>query len=268
LEKNLEILGFWVYLVDLVNFVLVMRIFILYGIWGLVLGLIRKALGIFISINKLMQIWKDLSTGKFYTFDLSQGTSSPSNRFGNSPSKFVPYTSGYPRTLSPTPAHSDLAYSVQPSKFDGYSQFPRPRVSSSLNNPLTDSVSKVKVARDLHEFKEVAKPLKHLTLSAVYDKSITPPKIKVNKRYNESNIFDRVDELEKLRNSYNNLTKDIKTVDFLSKKLIQDKETFKPFRKKAKKIERRKMKGYFMNQFLTGGQLAEKERERRLIERI
>jgi hypothetical protein len=204
-----------------------------------------------------MQVWKDLSTGKFYTLDLTQGTQSPSNRFGGSPSKFIPYTSGYPRTFSPNPVTQDLLYSVQPSKFDGYSQFPRPRVSVSLNNPLIDISKKVKTSKDL---KEVPKPLKHLTISAVYDKSITPPKLKQSKRFNERPSLDFSGELEKLKSSSKNITKEVKTVDYFSKQLIKDKETFKPFTKKMKKMERRKLKGYFMKEFFTGGQLHEIEK--------
>ena len=196
-----------------------------------------------------MQVWTDLDTGKTYKIDPVQGTQSPSNRFGKSPSKFTAYTSGFPRTLSQSPLRPDHVYSVQPSKFDGYSQFPRPLLLH-VQSP-TQSSNKLPTIR---------KQLTHLTPSAVYDKSITPPKLKKTYKSFDSPILTISEELQSLRKSANTKSKDIKTVEELGRILNIDKEKFRPYVKKKSREERRKLKGYFMKEFLNGVDLYEKER--------
>lgn len=199
-----------------------------------------------------MQVWTDISTGRSYNLDTVKGVQSPSDRFGNKPCKFMPYASGYPRALSQSPTRFDQIYSVQPSKFDGYSQFPRPRVSSPAHSlpPIDKSC----------EVSNRPKHLNHLTRSAVYDKSITPPKLKYKHKSIDFSIITIAEELEHLKKSSNTMSKEIKTIDALDRQLKQDKDTFKPYIKKESLEERRKLKGYFMKNFLTGVDLYEKER--------
>lgn len=193
-----------------------------------------------------MQVWTDLNTGKTYTIDTVQGTQSPSNRFGKAPSKFTAYTSGYPRTLSQSPLRPDHLYSVQPSKFDGYSQFPRPLLPSP--------------SQSSNKLPTIRKQLTHLTPSAVYDKSITPPKLKKTYKSIDSSIATITEELKNLKKSNETKSKEIKTVEELGRILMEDKEKFKPYVKKKTREERRKLKGYFMKEFLSGVDLYEKER--------
>ncbi|OMJ75577.1 hypothetical protein SteCoe_25275 [Stentor coeruleus] len=212
-----------------------------------------------------MEIWKDLTTGKYYTLDEKSGSDNQSNRYGGPTTKFIPYKSGYPRALSLTPLAAENIYSVQPHKFDGYSQFPRPKVISSLKEPYTNTFINKKIK--IQDLVKIPMPLKHLSMSAVYDKSITPPKLKFNNKHSIDLMQSPKETLEYIKQTelLSKRTSEIKTVIDLNKKLLKDRKTFKPYVPKLAKEERRKMKGYFMKDFITSGQLMEKEKEMRKI---
>ena len=206
-----------------------------------------------------------MDKGKYFMLNAGSGIHSPSNRYGGSPRKFVPYVSGFSHNISPSPIPVDNIYAIQPHKFDGYSQFPRPKVNSSLAIPYADTFNN-KRKKSPNDLTKIPTPLKHLSLSSVYDKNITPPKFRRNFKRSILNLDTSSQSIEKLKTSFEKKPKkEIKTAIDLENKLMNDDKNFKPFSPMIEKEERTKMKGYFMRDFTTSNELYEKEKAIRQI---
>ena len=205
-----------------------------------------------------MEIWKDLNTGKYYVLNDASGIQNSSNRYGGSTHKFIPYNSGFPHKIQPSDPPKDNLYSVQPKKFDGYSQFPRPRIKSSISIPYVDKfiIKKTKIPNDINK---IPQPLRHLSLSAVDDKSITPPKHRPN--INRGSVMEMPNQsIQDLKATLQKQEKrELKTFVELSNKLKHDIKFFQPYTPKVIKEEKRKLKGFFMNEYPTSGELFQKD---------
>lgn len=206
-----------------------------------------------------MEVWKSMNTGKYYLLDSISGEQTPSDRYGSHPKKFVPYCSGYFHEPSGTSIPLDKIYSVQPNKFDGYSQFPRPKIKVLSESPYINSFM-IRKKKLLNNLPTISKPLEHLSLSAIYDHTVRSPKPKKKtKKYNESSESSQ--SIEDIKASLSKKPeKQLTTVIQLNDKLKYERENFKPFAEKVFNEQRRKLKGYFMGEFKNSGDLAQKEK--------
>ena len=209
------------------------------------------------KIKVLMEVWKDMSTGKYQVLNLESGKHSPSDKYGKPPSKFLFYHSGYTHELSGSSLPYENIYSVQPNKFDGYSQFPRPLVKSSFNTPYANTFLKEKIKK----LEKIPTPLPHLSLSVIVDRSVNSPKLRKNFKYSIEKFRQDDQTIDQIKSSFNKKPQvEIVTIKELKNKLNFEKINSKPFVPKIYKEERRKLKGFFMKEFVTSGELFEKEK--------
>lgn len=208
-----------------------------------------------------MEIWNDLETGKYYVIGEKKTGNRESNRFGSALLKFSPYGSGFPHKLNGSPLPIENLYTVQPKRFDGYSQFPRPLIHPSNSNSSVNAKRKKKNLSTPESFAN--QPLKYLSVSVVHDQTISRIKLRKNNRISTRTIDQSSLSIEKLKASFMKETKkDLKTLKDLSRKLREDIEKSKPFCQKLFKNEEKiRLKGFFMNEYPTHGDLFEKEQK-------
>ena len=111
-----------------------------------------------------MQLWEDVDRQKFFVFDAESGSRSACDKFGLFPKTFTPYKSGFTKSVTARMMSPDFNYRVQPKKFDGYFQCPRP-------SGLVPSKTRVRLADDV---KTLPKPTNFLQFSTVYDGGQSP----------------------------------------------------------------------------------------------
>lgn len=205
-----------------------------------------------------MELWQDFQSGKFYSINKNSGKQSPSNRFGSEKNRFVPYSSGFshsPQKLSTEPENPNKTsklYAVQPEKFDGYCQYPRPLQKATSNRSpfIRSNVASAKLL--IKQKEKIPTPLKFLELSQ--NRSLAP-------QTSASLPVQNFKTLEDFKNLYEEKQfKEMKTVSDLSIRMETEKSNKSGFIRPKTKTLRRKLKGFFLKDFKTGAELSKEEK--------
>jgi len=199
-----------------------------------------------------MEVWKDYQTGKYFSIDNNSGNQSPSNRYGAEQTVFKANSTGFPHILKVKESPIDRLYTVQPKNFDGYCQFPRPcQNSSAIQTPYVRKWIKTSKVYIKDEAK-IPKPLNFLNISQ--RKSFSPQRTH-NSMYNSLPVAD----LSTIQDIKMSLVKpplrDLRTATDLSKTLEKEKKNSTGYIMPKSKIKRRKLKGFFLKEFKTSGEL-------------
>ena len=206
-----------------------------------------------------MEVWKDYQTGKYYKIDENTGKQSPSNRFGGEKTYFTAYSTGFPHILPAKPVPVDRMYSVQPHKFDGYCQFPRPSEKFPTNpSPYVRKLVKPSKVY-IKEESKIPVPLNFLNFSQSQNRSVSPRRSA--HQICHSLPASELNTLEDIKSSLvKKPLKDLRTVTDLSIKLESEKQNSKGYVRPRSKVLRRKLKGFFLKDFKTSGELFNTER--------
>lgn len=208
-----------------------------------------------------MELWKDIQASTFYMIDKMTGLQFNCDKFGSPPCTFKPYETGFNSQRSNYTLQPDDTYRVQPKKFDGYFQCPRPSSHiTEVRRPYTSNTKRYIPKRLTDDITKLPRPVASLSFSKVYNthgaSTVRHERPKLD-----------LPEVQKLtiqdvKNSQvSSPPKDIKTAAELLSKNQKEKETMKGNQIKKTKQERRKMKGFFMVDFQTGHDLFRKEKQ-------
>lgn len=201
-----------------------------------------------------MEIWKDYQTGQYYSLDTIEGRQSPSNRFGKEKKIICPYEAGYFHKMNPRVFPIDNFLAIQPKKFDGYCQFPRPYEKSSVGVPYTKTQSKSPKYSRISDQSKIPHPLEFLSISDFKNKSKISPVSRMPKRSSFREI--KCESLENLKKPRDYTITEVKTVKHLNAKKMIESEILKKRNKTNKpKDARQKMKGFFFTKFKTNSDL-------------
>jgi hypothetical protein len=204
-----------------------------------------------------MEVWQDYQTGKFFSVNKQSGRQSPSNRFGSEKSSFSPYSTGFSRLFQGKDKDIDKVdrvYAVQPEKFDGYCQYPRPLQKATSNRSpfVRSNVASSKLL--IKQKEKIPVPLKYMELSQ--NRSFTSSKNNCTSSLPARN-FKTLEDL-KTQEKSQPLT-EMKTVSDLSQNLEIEKRNKSGYLKSKPKTQRRRLKGYFFKQFKTSAELSKEE---------
>jgi hypothetical protein len=199
-----------------------------------------------------MELWEDVSRSRYFALDTHTGCVSECDRYGKTPTIFTPYSSGYRKNLTVKVTSPEYTYRIQPKKFDGYFQCPRPAAEAKHK-------SRIHLSDDIAT---LPRPVKFLQFSSIYDQTVHAPSYKSPSTL-PSNIYnERTLTLEKLKQSMIPTIKhDVKTASDLEELLKKKNKMNLSFKKKDKKPERRKMKGFFMANIPSSVDLFKREKE-------
>lgn len=204
-----------------------------------------------------MEVWQDYQTGKFFKIDKNSGRQSPSSRYGVEKARFTAYSTGFSRITRQSQPKLEKMYSVQPEKFDGYCQYPRPLVKSSSNRAPFVKSNVVSIKIFIKEKKKIPTPLKFLELSQ--QKSPSPDKTSKSMQSFSAKYIKTISDA---KNSVSKQPlKEMKTVTDLTLKMKEEKVNSSGFLSKEKKEPRRKLKGFFLKEFKTSGELCKDEKK-------
>lgn len=199
-----------------------------------------------------MELWKDLEKSRYFAMDPQSGINKVCDRFGQPPKSFTPYSSGFSKTLTHRIGTPDNNYRVQPTKFDGYFQCPRP-------------AGKVKFTEKIrleYNVNTLPRPVDSLFFSSNFDKNSNRPSFKTpppTKKIKIPNGTCTLDELKK--QMLPPVSPEIKTARQLIENLQYNRINDRSLRIKEKKAERRKLKGYFMADIPSSTELFQKEKK-------
>ncbi|OMJ88497.1 hypothetical protein SteCoe_9530 [Stentor coeruleus] len=201
-----------------------------------------------------MEIWQDYQSGKYYTLDSSEGIQYPCNRFGREKKILCSYEAGYFHKINPRVFPVDKNFAIQPKKFDGYCQFPRPYEKSSIKIPYTKTQSKSPKCCRIYDKSKIPHPLEFLSVSDLKSKKRFSPVSKISR--SSSYRKYKCESLEDLKKSRDYTISEVKTVEYLNTKKTIESEILNKRRKaNTPKETRRKMKGYFYTKFKTSSDL-------------
>jgi len=193
----------------------------------------------------------DLDHRKYFIFDLEKGTKAVCDKYGQFPKTFTPYKSGFSCKIPSRTSSPDPLYRIQPKKFDGYFQCPRPM--------LAPCYSKVKLDDDV---KTLPKPVKFLNFSSIYDKTVSPPFSKSPSNLPPLAGMQFSTTLQDLKQEMSpKAIKEVKTARDLQSMMEKTKMTNLSFTEKPVKPERRKMKGMFGKNIPSSTDLFSKEKK-------
>jgi hypothetical protein len=196
-----------------------------------------------------MQLWEDLDHQKFFLLNTDSGSKSACDRFGKFPKTFTPYKSGFANLCTSRITSPDQTYRVQPKKFDGYFQCPRPL-------GLAPSTKRIRLADDVST---LPKPAKFLQFSNIYEKQV-PSKSPTSRP--SVQIRSGTVTLEALKHdSLPKTTAEVKTFRDLKDLMEKDKKFNLSFTEKPSKPSRRKLKGYFTKAIPSSTDLFRKEKK-------
>ncbi|OMJ70125.1 hypothetical protein SteCoe_31979 [Stentor coeruleus] len=201
-----------------------------------------------------MEIWKDYQNGQYYTIDPTKGTQSPSNRFGQEKKIISPHEIRYFNKINPRVFPVDKNLAIQPKKFDGYCQFPRPYEKSSIIMPYTRTQSKSPKYNRICDQSKIPHPLEFLSISDFKNKNRVSPILKISKSssYRE-NKFESFKDFKKPKDC---TITEVKTVEHISiRKNIESEILKKRWKTNKPKEIRRKIKGVFLTKFKTSSEL-------------
>ena len=205
-----------------------------------------------------MEVWHDFQTGKYYSIDSETGMQSPSNRYGSEERKFKPYSSGFPHVLSVKPIPPDKMYTIQPKKFDGYCQFPRPTDSFGGKSPYARKLFKQNKVH-IKEESKIPQPLDYLNMSQVSYRNTAKKKSNRATMSLERSFLNSISDIKQSLMEKPSLA--LKTVTDLSIKLETEKKYSKGYVRPKSKQKRRKLKGVFLKEFKTSGELFSVEKK-------
>lgn len=203
-----------------------------------------------------MEVWQDYQTGTFFNIDNKSGRQSPSSRFGVEKAKFIAYSSGFSRATNKSQPKLDKMYSVQPEKFDGYCQYPRPLEKCSSNRVPFIKSNIVSRRIFIKDKEKIPTPLKFLDLS---QKKTPSPGLSSKSIQSLSVKYFRTISDTKKQNSKQPL-KEIKTVTDLTLKIKAEKLNNSVHSKPQPNEPRRRLKGFFSKQYKTSEELMKEER--------
>ena len=213
-----------------------------------------------------MELWKDIQTSSYFLFDKTEGGQHSCNRYGETPVSFKPYSTGYQQFRGAYTIDPDSNYRVQPKKFDGYFQCPRPNSKiSGIRRPYTRDNKRYISKRLPDDINKLPKPVSSLGFSRVYDKSLNSPKPTKSETPAHAISENSATSIEDIKKQLQPAPeREIKTAcDILDRHKLHI-QTAKGYEAPPIKIERRQLKGFFMVDFPTSSELFMKER--RMIE--
>ncbi|OMJ76230.1 hypothetical protein SteCoe_24451 [Stentor coeruleus] len=199
-----------------------------------------------------MELWEDISRSKYFALDTQTGCVSECDKYGKTPTRFTPYSSGYRKNLTLRITSPEYTYRIQPKKFDGYFQCPRPvaEVKHKSRIHLSDDIS------------TLPRPVTFLQFSSIYDQTVHAPLHKSSSTLPSVICNERTLTLEKLKQSMiPNIKNEVKTLSDFEEILKKKNKMNLSFKKKDKKPERRKLKGFFMMDIPSSVDLHKKEKE-------
>jgi hypothetical protein len=204
-----------------------------------------------------MEIWKDYQTGKYYRIDKETGRQRPSDRYGKEYKEFIPYLTGYFHKVPSKSVPVESSYKVQPKKFDGYFQFPRPSDPvSSVSHPRI--VSKQSPRFLIKDRSKIPNPLNFLTISKPKSKRLTPNK-SFNSFISNSNISITIDKIKQTNNP--KPLKILRTSSELHYLKDLEKQNSLGYIMPKPKIHRKKLKGYFLKAFKNPAEMCAVEKK-------
>lgn len=206
-----------------------------------------------------MEVWKDYQTGKYYSIDPSLGRQSPSNRFGGEKKAFTAYSTGFPHIIKAKDPVIEKMYTVQPQHFDGYCQFPRPPIKKSSISESPYVRRWIKSSKiHIKDPEKIPQPLNFLNMSQ--GRTASP-------RQSRSHLYRSLPagDLNSIQDIKNSLVqpalKDLRTATDLTLKLEKEKKNSTGYIRPKSKILRRKLKGFFLKDFKTSGELFSQEKK-------
>ena len=220
-----------------------------------------------------MEIWKDIQASTFYVINKSTGTQINCDKYGSIPSSFKPYSTGFSVHRPTTQIDSDSNYRVQPKKFDGYFQCPRPSSHiSEVRRPYTSSTKRYIPKRLPDDITKLPRPVACLSFSKVLQSPIPSTTRSEHSNREKFSSFAKTHksslpecELVTIANlktsSIASPSRDVKTAFEIYSINAQEKESAKGYRAPARKVPHRKLKGVFMVEFPTSHDLFRKEKE-------
>ena len=186
--------------------------------------------------------------------DSASGRQSPSNRFGKRKSCFSVYSSGFPRDLSLKKIPADKNFKLQPKKFDGYCQFPRPTEKTYRNSSYSREFPKKAEKILIKDPSKIPQPLEFLSISYNTSKSHTPTSSR--KSLFSSKSADKQNSIENIKKSLiEQPVCHIKTASEMKNMLKLEKKNFKAYQKPTFKPKKREIKGFFLKEFKTSAEL-------------
>lgn len=209
-----------------------------------------------------MELWRDELTNKWYLLNGKTGEHYPCDPYGQPLTHFHLDQSGHftpkekvQRQLQPyTPAsvRAETAYAAQPRKFDGYSQFPRPRSETYFNDKHSVKTlrpvprGQVPSNRLPNDIKQIPKPASFLTFSAVEDKTVKAPTLRPSLTTRHKETAPETLTVEGLKST---LVKSpdtcVKTASHFTTSLVSERQQMTGYQPPPRKPERRKLKGFF-----------------------
>lgn len=208
-----------------------------------------------------MELWKDFQTSSYYLLDRTEGKQAFCNRYGETPNSFKPYSTGYQQFRVAHTIDADSNYRVQPKKFDGYFQCPRPSSKvSGITRPYTRDNKRYIAKRLPDDIDKLPKPVSSLGFSRVYDKSFKTQisyKIPV-KLASEKSTISISDFKSKAQETPQ---RDIKTASDIFQRHKVEMQNINGYQKPQEKAERRKLKGFFLVDYPTSSALFMQEKK-------
>jgi hypothetical protein len=182
------------------------------------------------------------------------------DKFGSLPSSFKPYSTGFQSQRPQNIIEADHNYRVQPKKFDGYFQCPRPSSHiSEVRRPYTSTTKKYIPKRLSDDIKKLPRPVASLSFSKVFEGQSTPPQM--TRAHKSSLPESEALTIETIKSSMRESPiREIKTAKQILDHNHQEKEKAKGYQAPAFKVKRRKLKGFFMVDFPTDHDLVKKEK--------
>jgi hypothetical protein len=208
-----------------------------------------------------MELWEDFQTSGYFLLDVQNGFQTGCNKYGATPISFKPYTSGFSQSREALSLLADSNYRVQPKKFDGYFQCPRPSSHvAGVRRPYTSDNRRFTAKRLPDDVSRLPKPVSSLGFSNVYDKTHKSP-LHVAQTAPQFVPDTQPTSIDAIKKSLEPAPKrDVKTAESFFHRLKHEKETAKGYQAPEKKTTRRKMKGFFLFEFPTSSQLVKKEK--------
>ena len=209
-----------------------------------------------------MELWKDEQTNTWHMLDAKTGQHYRCDRYGQPLTRFHLDQTGLmaPKDIAerqhqPYAAPSlqaETPYAAQPRKFDGYSQFPRPK-SEAYFNDLHSAKTLRPVPRGQmpsnrlpNDIKHIPKPASFLTFSAVEDGTVRAPRFKRSATARVQEVAPETLTVEGLKTT---LAKGpetlVKTAALFSSTLEAEKRQMTGYQPPTRKPDRRKLKGFF-----------------------
>jgi hypothetical protein len=209
-----------------------------------------------------MEIWRDFQTSDYYALDKNSGKQTVCNKFGDPPIYFKPYTTGFQNCRLKYDLSPDPCYRVQPKKFDGYFQCPRPASQNTkLIKPYIRDTKIYKLKRLPDDIDKIPKPVTSLGFSRAY-KGINKSLMTKTKSIPVNSPKDSFNTIDDFKNNKETVPmRDIKTAENIYRKHKIEKQTINGYQPPANKVARRQLKGFFVVEYPTTSDLFIKEKK-------